>query len=176
MLSGVSVSLKKSWIRKPPATMLTCIFTSNNPQQTEVLGETIGQTLIAGSVIALTGELGCGKTLLTRGICQGLGVAKRVVNSPTFVLVNEYSGRLPIFHLDVYRLGTNDDVIDLGIADYLARTEKGVMIIEWAEKIMSLLPEDKLLIEFTRLSARRRRLVFSATEAYYEMMKSISCE
>jgi tRNA threonylcarbamoyladenosine biosynthesis protein TsaE len=156
--------------------MLVHTYTSNNPKQTESLGETIGEKLAAGSVIALSGELGCGKTLLTKGICHGLGVPKRLVNSPTFVLINEYSGRVPVFHLDVYRLETSDDVIDLGLMDYFARTSEGVMIIEWAERIAALLPEDRILVQFTRLSARRRRLVFSAAERYREIIESIPSE
>ena len=150
---------------EPPesgATMITCTFTSENPSRTASLGQSIGERLAAGSVIALTGELGCGKTLFTRGICQGLDVPLRLVNSPTFVLVNEYQGRLPVFHLDLYRLSTGDDVMELGLADYFTRTAEGVMIIEWAEKIYDLLPIDRLLVEFERLSARRRLITMSA--------------
>jgi len=142
--------------------MITCTFTSENPSRTASLGQSIGERLAAGSVIALTGELGCGKTLFTRGICQGLDVPLRLVNSPTFVLVNEYQGRLPVFHLDLYRLSTGDDVMELGLADYFTRTAEGVMIIEWAEKIYDLLPIDRLLVEFERLSARRRLITMSA--------------
>ena len=81
-----------------------CEFFSNSPAATLALGKKIGRASAPGSIIALTGELGCGKTLLTRGICAGLGVPLRQVNSPTFVLVNEYQGRLPVFHMDLYRL------------------------------------------------------------------------
>jgi len=140
-------------------------FFSNSPASTSALGKRAGERLQAGSVIALTGELGCGKTLLTRGICAGLGVPLRQVNSPTFVLVNEYRGRLPVFHMDLYRLNTESDVVELGITDYLSRAESGVLIIEWAEKIPSLLPDDLLKVEFEILSARRRRIVFSASGA-----------
>jgi len=137
-------------------------FFSDGPAATSALGKRAGRRLLAGSVIALTGELGCGKTLLTRGVCAGLGVPPRQVNSPTFVLVNEYRGRLPVFHMDLYRLGTETDVVELGITDYLSRVESGVMIIEWAEKIPSLLPDDFLKVEFEILSPRKRRIVFSA--------------
>jgi tRNA threonylcarbamoyladenosine biosynthesis protein TsaE len=123
----------------------------------------MGVLLEAGSVIALIGELGCGKTLLTRGICAGLGVPLRQVNSPTFIMVNEYRGRLPVFHMDLYRLGSIDDGFDIGIMDYLSRAGSGVMIIEWAEKIISLLPADLLKIDFQILSARKRRIAFSAS-------------
>ncbi len=123
----------------------------------------MGKRLEAGSVIALIGELGCGKTLLTRGICAGLGVSLRQVNSPTFVLVNEYRGRMPVFHLDMYQLGTEADGVELGITDYLSRTASGVMIIEWAEKIMPLLPDDLLKMSFEILSARERRIELTAS-------------
>ena len=139
-----------------------CDITSESPAATTALGKRMGERLTEGSVIALTGELGCGKTLLTRGICEGLGVPLRAVNSPTFVLVNEYRGRLPVFHLDLYRLGSESDVVDLGITDYFARAESGIMIIEWAEKLLPLLPSDRLFVAFTRLSARKRRIAMTA--------------
>jgi tRNA threonylcarbamoyladenosine biosynthesis protein TsaE len=139
------------------------IFLSNSPAVTSTLGKRIGKHLEAGGVIALIGELGCGKTLLTRGICAGLDVPLRQVNSPTFVLVNEYRGRLPVFHLDLYRIGSEADAIELGITDYLWRAASGLMIIEWAEKILPLLPADILTVEFQILSARKRRIVFSTT-------------
>jgi len=140
------------------------IFLSNSPSATLALGERIGERLQPGSVITLTGELGCGKTLLTRGICTGLDVPLRQVNSPTFVLVNEYRGRLPVFHLDMYQLGTAADAVEFGMLDYLARARSGVMIIEWAEKIAAVLPDDCLNVKFYILSARKRRLEFSAVE------------
>jgi tRNA threonylcarbamoyladenosine biosynthesis protein TsaE len=133
-------------------------FLSSSPAATAALGKKIGENLKPGSIIALIGELGCGKTLLARGICAGLGVPLRQVNSPTFVLVNEYLGRLPVFHMDLYRLGGAADGVDIGLLDYLVRARSGVMLVEWAEKILSLLPDDYLKIEFAILSARQRRL------------------
>jgi tRNA threonylcarbamoyladenosine biosynthesis protein TsaE len=82
---------------------------SNSPAATLALGKRVGESLSAGSILALMGELGCGKTLLTRGICNGLGVPARQVNSPTFMLVNEYRGRRPVFHIDLYRLSGIED-------------------------------------------------------------------
>jgi len=139
-----------------------CEFFSSSPAATLNLGKKIGEHLQAGSIIALTGELGCGKTLLTRGICAGLGVPPRQVNSPTFVLVNEYQGRLPVLHMDLYRLGSIDDSFEIGIMDYFSRAASGVMIIEWAEKMASLLPGDVLNVEFEIISARKRRIIFSS--------------
>jgi tRNA threonylcarbamoyladenosine biosynthesis protein TsaE len=142
-------------------------FFSNSPAATLALGKKIGESLSAGSVIALIGELGCGKTLLTRGICAGLDVPLRQVNSPTFVLVNEYRGRLPVFHMDLYRLEGVDDGFEIGITDYFSRAASGVMIIEWAEKMSSLLPADLLKIEFDIISLRQRRIVLSSVASKF---------
>jgi tRNA threonylcarbamoyladenosine biosynthesis protein TsaE len=138
------------------------VFHSRSPAATSALGKKIGKHLTAGTLVALVGELGCGKTLLTRAICTGLNVPRRQVNSPTFVLVNEYRGRLPIFHIDLYRVVDEADGVELGIADYLRRAASGVMIIEWAEKMLPLLPADLLKIEFQILSARQRRIILSS--------------
>jgi tRNA threonylcarbamoyladenosine biosynthesis protein TsaE len=138
-------------------------FLSHSPAATLSLGKRLGGLLEPGSVIALIGELGCGKTLLTRGVCAGLGVPLRQVNSPTFVMVNEYRGRLPVFHLDLYRLSGIDDSFEIGIMDYLFRAGSGVMVIEWAEKILSLLPADLLKVGFQILSVRKRQISFSAS-------------
>ena len=138
-------------------------FFSNSPAATLGLGKRAGELLQPGSVNALTGELGCGKTLLTRCICDGLAVPLRQVCSPTFVLVNEYRGRLPIFHMDLYRLEGIDDGFEIDMMDYFVRAASGVMIIEWAEKMSSLLPADLLKVEFDIISARKRRIVFSST-------------
>jgi tRNA threonylcarbamoyladenosine biosynthesis protein TsaE len=139
------------------------VFLSQSPAATSTLGKKTGDLLRAGSVIALMGELGCGKTLLTRGIGTGLGVPLRQVNSPSFVLVNEYRGRLPVFHLDLYRIAGEADGVELDIAGYLRRAASGVMIIEWAEKILPLLPDGILRVDFKVLSARQRRITFSST-------------
>jgi tRNA threonylcarbamoyladenosine biosynthesis protein TsaE len=154
--------------------MYTYTFLSNSTTATLSLGERIGARLQAGSIITLTGELGCGKTLLTRGICAGLGVPLRQVNSPTFVLVNEYHGRLPVFHLDMYQLGTASDAVEFGMLDYLARARSGVMIIEWAEKIAAVLPDDCLKLHFHVLSARKRRLEFTtAADKFKDLLEEL---
>lgn len=138
------------------------IFLSNSPLATFNFGKRLGERLDAGSIIALIGELGCGKTLFTRGICAGLGVPDRRVCSPTFVLVNEYTGRLPVFHMDLYRLDNITQEFEIGVLDYLARAESGVMIVEWAEKVLWLLPDNYLKVEFKVLSARKRNLALTA--------------
>ncbi len=142
-------------------------FFSHSPAATLALGKKIGEHLPPGSLLALIGELGCGKTLLTRGICAGLDVPLRQVNSPSYVLVNEYQGRLPVFHLDLYRLSGIGDGFEIGIMDYFARAESGIMIIEWAEKVSSLLPRDILRVEFDIISLRKRRIVFSTNAAKF---------
>ena len=143
--------------------MLRFVFHSKSPAATLQLGKRIGKGLEAGSTIALIGELGCGKTLLTRGICAGMGLPTRYVNSPTFVFVNEYrGGPLTVYHMDLYRLEDIGEGFGIGILDYLAKGETGVIIVEWAEKILPLLPEDYLKIEFTVISPRERSITISS--------------
>ena len=107
---------------------------SHSPAETEALGETWGRTAQNGLVIALSGDLGAGKTQLVKGLARGLGITTRV-HSPTFTLVNEYSGgRLPLFHLDLYRLETRAQILSAGVEEYL--TPAGVTVIEWAERLL----------------------------------------
>jgi len=137
------------------------VFRSNSPTSTFNFGRQLGKRLQSGSIIALIGELGCGKTLFTRGICVGLNVPERYVNSPTFAFVNEYLGRLPVFHIDLYRLNTIDEEFEIGLLDYLAKVGSGVIILEWAEKALALFPNDYLQVQFEVLSARRRQLTLA---------------
>jgi len=132
-----------------------------NPSATMELGRRIGEKLRRGSTIALLGELGCGKTCFTKGLCAGLGISRRCVNSPTFTLVNEYRGRLPVLHLDLYRVENVSAGLELGILDYLTRAESGVAIIEWADRVLPLLPNDYLAVEFTVISARKRQITLT---------------
>ncbi len=134
------------------------VFLSSSPASTLNFGKRLGERLKAGSIIALIGELGCGKTLFTRGICVGLGVPERRVNSPTFAFVNEYQGRLPVFHVDLYRIADIAEGFEIGLLDYLARAGSGVIVVEWAEKVLSLLNSDYLQVQFEVLSSRRRQL------------------
>jgi len=139
------------------------IFESGSPQTTINFGKNIGSRLPAGSIIALTGELGCGKTQLSKGICSGLGVPGRYVSSPTFVLVNEYKGKFPVFHMDVYRLNSVEEGFEIGLLDYISRTEAGgIIIVEWAEKMISLFHNDYLMVSFEVLSPRKRLIELTA--------------
>jgi tRNA threonylcarbamoyladenosine biosynthesis protein TsaE len=139
--------------------MATCI--SHSPQETEALGEQWGRTATAGLVLALSGDLGAGKTQLVRGLARGLGVTSRV-HSPTFTLVNEYGGgRLTLFHLDLYRLETPDQIHSAGIEDFL--NPEGVAVIEWAERLPGFAAGGALLEKIARvnievLSETKRRI------------------
>ncbi len=111
-------------------------FETHSPADTQSLGERIGQHLKAGDTILLFGELGAGKTTLTQGIARGLGVSKKeYVRSPSFTLVNEYSGRVPVFHIDLYRIDSSHELEDLGLEETFSG--KGVAIVEWAEKLFA---------------------------------------
>lgn len=108
-------------------------YITTSPEQTEALGERLGERLHGGEVIAFRGELGAGKTAFTRGLARGLGISVRVT-SPTYTIVNEYGGgRLPLFHFDMYRLHDADDLFDIGWEDYLERG--GVCAVEWSENV-----------------------------------------
>ena len=150
------------------------VFLSNSPTATFNFGRRLGEKLPAGSTIALIGELGSGKTLFTRGICSGLDVATRYVSSPTFVLVNEYRGKYPVFHMDLYRLGNMVDGFEIGILDYLDKADTGVIIVEWAEKILPLLSDSYLQVQFSVLSTRRRRITLTGIgEKYSSLLREI---
>jgi tRNA threonylcarbamoyladenosine biosynthesis protein TsaE len=132
-----------------------------NVSATCELGRRLGSLLFPGSIVALTGQLGAGKTQLSGAIAEGLGIAdKRIVTSPTFVLVQEYEGgRLPIFHFDAYRLSGEGEFFDLGPGEYFEAN--GVCLIEWADRVTRCLPRDHLCVELsvTGPSGRRARLV-----------------
>jgi len=149
------------------------IIISNSPAATLALGRKIGAKLPPGSIVAMTGELGCGKTLLTRGICSALGVPERQINSPTFIFVNEYNGKVPVFHMDLYLTGKEASALDSGLADYFHRAQEGVILIEWAEKIAAILPEDVLTIRFEVTGGKKRQLEFSGPEKFHDIFKEL---
>lgn len=128
--------------------------------ETRQLGATLGEALEPSSVVALSGNLGAGKTHLTQGIAEGLGIERRLVNSPTFALIQEYAGRLPVFHFDTYRLRTIDEFLDLGFDEYLSL--RGVCIIEWAERVAEVLPPDTLTIRVSATGETTRRFEWHA--------------
>lgn len=118
-------------------------ITSTSPEQTQDAGERLGRGLGPGAVVALTGELGAGKTCFIQGLVRGLGVASRAT-SPTFVLINQYRGRLPVYHVDAYRTDSLTELIDLGLLELMGG--EGVTVIEWADKLRSLLPSEAIHI------------------------------
>ncbi len=120
------------------------IYKTANARETEALGVELAGKLKGCEVIALYGGLGMGKTTFTRGLAKGLGIDERDVSSPTFALVHEHSGRCRLYHFDMYRIETWDDLYQTGFFDYVGT---GVMVIEWSENIDSALPEDCLKIE-----------------------------
>ena len=127
---------------------------------TAALGRRIGEQLGPGAVVGLVGTLGAGKTYLTRAIAEGLGVADgRVVTSPTFVLIQEYDGTLPVYHFDVYRLADAGAFLDLGAAEYLEGD--GVCLIEWADRVRDWLPEETLWVELEITGPESRRVRLS---------------
>lgn len=123
-------------------------YVTNSPAETEALGQRLAETLQPGDVIAYTGDLGAGKTAFTRGLARGLGITERIT-SPTFTIVNEYlGGRLPLFHFDMYRLGSSEELYEIGWEDYLARG--GVCAVEWSENVREALPPDAVTVTIAR--------------------------
>ncbi len=123
-------------------------YVTNSEAETQALGRRLGERLGPGVVVAFTGDLGAGKTALTRGLAEGLGIADRVT-SPTFTIVNEYEGgRLPLFHFDLYRLGSSEELYEIGWEDYLVRG--GVCAVEWSENAADALEDDAILIDIRR--------------------------
>ncbi len=122
------------------------------------MGRIIGSTLERGDVVALIGELGSGKTCFTQGLAKGMGVAENIpVVSPTFTLINEYPGKVPLFHLDVYRLSGPRDLEDMGYEEYFYGG--GVIVIEWAEKVQNILPEKTLFVRMRYVDETTRELI-----------------
>ena len=130
-------------------------FITNSPQETEALGQKLGQKLPAGTVIAYRGDLGAGKTAFTRGLARGLGI-QDPVTSPTYTIVNEYlGGRIPLFHFDMYRLHSADDLFDIGWDDYLER--QGICAVEWSENVAEAL-EDPLVVTICKTGEESRKI------------------
>ena len=130
-------------------------FITNAPAETEAIGEKLGQILPAGTVIAYEGDLGAGKTAFTRGLARGLGYHDPVT-SPTYTIVNEYlGGRLPLFHFDMYRLRSADDLFDIGWEDYLDRN--GICAVEWSENVADAL-ENALVVRIEKIGDESRRI------------------
>lgn len=146
---------------------------SHSPSDTVKIGKLIARHLKAQDIICLFGELGCGKTVLTKGIGQGLGIARTKINSPSFVLLRQYTqARLPFYHFDLYRLKKPQDILSLGYEEYLYA--EGAVVIEWADRLKYLLPKEYLKVELFIRSDTQRLLEFSAYGAHYnELLERI---
>ena len=122
-------------------------YITNSEKETETIGEQFGRRVKDGTVVAMYGDLGAGKTAFVRGMARGMGIDARVA-SPTFTIVNEYDGKTPLFHFDMYRLGSSDELFDIGWDDYLARG--GVCAVEWSERVSDALPDDTIYVDIAR--------------------------
>jgi tRNA threonylcarbamoyladenosine biosynthesis protein TsaE len=131
-------------------------FKSTSEEQTEKFGELLARGLTDASVIALDGDLGAGKTCLARGIARGLGVTS-FVSSPTFTIVNEYEGDRELFHFDMYRLASGDELFDIGWEDYLARG--AVCAVEWSENVEDAFTGEEIIVRFEKTGPTDRRII-----------------
>lgn len=132
-------------------------YITHSPDETRALGRTLAQALQGGAVVAFTGDLGAGKTAFVSGMAEGLGMEERVT-SPTFTIVNEYEGgRLPLFHFDMYRLGSADELFHIGWEDYLARN--GVCAVEWSENVDEALDGDTIRVDISRGEDDNTRII-----------------
>lgn len=131
------------------------LFT-NSPEETDALASAISGFLARGDFIALKGELGAGKTRFAQGVAAGLGVSTGPVTSPTYTLMNIHSGRVPLYHFDLYRISSEDEIIDLGFAEYF--NGNGVCLVEWPEKLSAELPADRLEIAFSVIDDSVRKI------------------
>ena len=135
-------------------------FTTDSVSLTEDIARRLAKTMKGNEVIALFGDLGAGKTAFTRGFADELDAGDEV-SSPTFALVNEYNGRYDIYHFDMYRIGSYDDLYSTGFFDYLGN---GILIIEWSENIVEYLPEDRIEVHIDRLSDNERRITIEGAD------------
>ena len=138
-------------------------FITHSPKKTEKIGEALAKSLQPGTILAYRGDLGAGKTAFTRGLARGLG-CKETVTSPTYTIVNEYlGGRLPLFHFDMYRLASSDDLWDIGWEDYLER--EGVCAVEWSENVADAM-ENAVTVTIEKLGENTRRITIEGGQGY----------
>ncbi|SHI39709.1 tRNA (adenosine(37)-N6)-threonylcarbamoyltransferase complex ATPase subunit type 1 TsaE [Lutispora thermophila] len=142
---------------------------SKSVEDTYRIGERLGKLLFPGSIICLTGDLGAGKTAFTQGIGRGLGISEHVV-SPTYTIINEYtSGRIPLYHFDVYRLGSSDEMYELGCDEYFYGD--GATILEWADNVDDVIPGDRLWITIRKTeNPEEREIIMEASGLEYERL------
>lgn len=149
------------------------VIETKSSQETRKLGQEIAERLAPGDIVALIGELGAGKTVFAQGLAMGLGVPQRdYVSSPGFTIIKEHKGGFPVYHFDLYRVNNLDEVYDLGYEEYLYG--HGVTIIEWAEKMEKLLPEEILRVNISILNESIRRIeLIPRGKHYHELVRKI---
>lgn len=149
----------------------TLIYTSSSPEDTQELGQTLGENLEAGDVVCLFGDLGDGKTCFAQGVAWGAGFAlDDYISSPTFTMIHEYSGKWPIYHLDFYRIKSQEELLDLGYEEYLFG--KGIVIIEWADRLDGLLPQERLEVWLRKMNMMQREITVTAVgDRYIDLME-----
>ena len=143
-------------------------FKTNNAKETEELGLRIGQALRGGEILAMTGDLGAGKTTMTKSLASGLDIDEHIT-SPTFTIVNEYEGRLKLFHFDVYRIADVEEMYDLGFEEYIY--SGGVCIIEWSNLIEEILPDDTINIQILYIDDNKRQINITGKGSKFENLK-----
>ena len=131
-------------------------YESRSPEETQRIGEALGERLKAGDVVATIGELGAGKTCFLQGLVRALGVTE-TATSPTFVLINQYRGRLPVYHVDAYRTESLTEILDLGLEELF--DGEGVTVVEWADKLLLLLPSRAIVVRISGLGDEPREIV-----------------
>jgi tRNA threonylcarbamoyladenosine biosynthesis protein TsaE len=146
---------------------------TRSPQETRNWGQRLGKLLRGGEIIGLSGELGSGKTCFARGVAEGAGVGKEAwIRSPTFTLINEYDGRLPVYHIDLYRIGGARELEELNLRDYLF--SDGASVVEWFEHLPPGEVDERLQINFEHAGLSERRLTFTAYgQSYEDLLKGL---
>jgi tRNA threonylcarbamoyladenosine biosynthesis protein TsaE len=158
--------------RRAPVAGLPWELVSTSQKHTDRLGQVIGRVLRGGETIALYGPLGAGKTAFVRGIAEGLGASPAAISSPTFVVIHEYQGRLPLAHVDLYRIRTPRELESTGLIEYFSG--QTVTAIEWADKGLAALPQDRIEIMLNHRAARSRTIQLSATGPKSEEVLSLA--
>lgn len=147
------------------------ILTSTSPDATRGIGKRLGERLFPRAVVALTGDLGSGKTVFAQGLLRGLEVKEKYMISPSFVLIKEYKGRYPVYHLDLFRLKSKKELNSLGLEEYLFGS--GVAIVEWADRVVGILPKEYLRVHIELTSSSHKRILSISTygKKYKELLE-----
>ena len=143
-------------------------FTTNSPEETKSLGKKIGKLLKQGNVVALIGNLGAGKTVIAKGLCSGLGVKEDYITSPTYTIINQYDGRIPVYHIDLYRLKNSKELYNLGWDEYIYG--HGACIIEWADRAAEMLSEEYLTVNLEVMGKDKRKITLQAKGDSYKSL------